>query len=197
MCGRYSIDVAGAAAGAGTDKVRLILESLERRYPGQAKTGEIAPGDTAPALIGRDGRVVAVPAAFGWPGFDDGRPLINARAETAAVKPTFAESLTGRRIILPATGFFEWGTPQDGPKVKYLFSVDESPVMYLCGLYRAVEGQLRFVILTRAANDSVAEVHSRMPVIVGEDAVRAYLTDEAAAREILANASPALTRVKA
>ena len=69
--------------------------------------------------------------------------------------------------------------------------------MYLCGLYRVIEGQLRFVILTRAANDSVAEVHDRMPVIVGEDAVRAYLTDEAAAREILANASPTLSRGKA
>ena len=194
MCVRYALNTLATSPSA---MLRMVMESLERRFPGVAKTGEIGPGDTAPALIGREGRVVAVPATFGWPGFDGGRPLINARAETAAVKPTFAESFAERRIILPATGFFEWGNPEDGPKVKYLFSPGEDPVMYLCGLYRVVEGQLRFVILTREANGSVAEVHDRMPVIVGEGAVRAYLTDEAAAREILANASPALTRVKA
>ena len=192
MCVRYALNTLATSPGA---MLRMVMESLERRFPGVAKTGEIGPGDVAPALIGRESRVVAVPATFGWPGFDGGRPLINARAETAAVKPTFAESLAERRIILPATGFFEWSHPEDGtPKVKYLFSLDETPVMYLCGLYRVIEGQLRFVILTREANDSVADVHHRMPVIVGEDAVRAYLTDFDAARDILASASPDLLR---
>ena len=194
MCVRYALNTLATSPDA---MLRMVMESLERRFPGMAKTGEIGPGDTAPALIGREGRVVAVPATFGWPGFDGGRPLLNARAETAAVKPTFAESFAERRIILPATGFYEWGPGEDGPKIKYLFTPDEAPVMYLCGLYRVVDGQMRFVILTRDANESVAEVHNRMPVIAGEDAVRAYLTDLTAARGIAATASPALTFAKA
>ena len=42
---------------------------------------------------------------FGFPGFDGKKLILNARAETAAVKPTFAEAFRQRRAILPADGF--------------------------------------------------------------------------------------------
>ena len=57
-----------------------------------------------------------------------------------------------------------------------------------------VEGAYRFVILTRPANESMIEIHDRMPVIVGEKEVRPYLTDRDAAAEIIATASPMLDR---
>ena len=81
--------------------------------------------------------------------------------------------------------------------IKYLFTLDATNVFYLCGLYKIVDGKFRFVILTRAANRSMIEVHDRMPVIVGEHQVRAYLTDRTAASEIVANASPILTKQRA
>ena len=194
MCGRYtiSLDVTGAD-GLPDPKLAAIAASLQRRYPGVCKTGEIVPGDTAPAVIAQGERVIAVPATFGLAG-SRGKLLINARSETAAAKPTFASALRERRIILPACGFFEWG--RDPKHTKYLFTAESAaPVMYLCGLYHLVDGRLRFAILTRAANDSIADVHDRMPVIAAEDQVRAYLTDPQAAAEILRSASPALLRV--
>ncbi len=187
MCGRYEF------SGDGTDqKMAAIIHAMERQYPGAYKTGEIFPGDAAPALIARRERVAALPAIFGVPGFREGKLLLNARAETAATKKTFAESLRERRIILPATGFYEWG--RDPAKTKYLFTADGLPVLYLCGLFRIIEGQVRFVILTRQANESMRATHDRMPVIVGPEAVRPYLTDLPAAMEILAEAAPALKR---
>ena len=60
-----------------------------------------------------------------------------------------------------------------------------------------MDGAPHFVILTRAANDSMRSTHDRMPVIAGEDQVRPYLTDRDAAMEIIATASPELSRVPA
>ena len=165
---------------------------MERRYAGQYKTGEIFPGDTAPAVIRRENRIVAVPGVFGLPGFQGSRLLINARSETAAEKRTFVESLRQRRTIIAATGFYEWS--HDENRTKYLFTVDASQVLYLCGLYQVIDGLYRFVILTRAANASMEPVHNRMPVIVSAGDVRPYLTDYDAAREMLAAAAPELVR---
>lgn len=172
------------------DKTAAILEMLDRKFPGAYKTGDIFPGDAAPAILARGDRIVAVPAVFGFPGFQNGKLLINARGETAAEKKSFAESLKERRILLPATGFYEWSAE----KTKYLFSSASTNPFYLCGLYRIINGQIRFVILTRAANESMIEIHDRMPVIVEEDQVRPYLTDPAAAADIIAKASPPLDR---
>ena len=185
MCGRYNFSTDNS-----DEKMAALIDMMERKYPGGYKTGDIFPGDMAPAMITRGDRIVAVPAVFGFPGFQEGKLLINARGETAAEKKTFSESLKERRIILPATGFYEWSSD----KTKYLFSVGSSTVFYLCGLYKIVDGQYRFVILTRAANESMIEVHERMPVIVGEHEVRPYLTDPAAAAKILADASPMLDK---
>ena len=104
----------------------------------------------------------------------------------------FSDSLQDRRIILPASGFYEWS--RDRERTKYLFTVDSLRTIYLCGIYKLVDGACRFVILTRPANASMIEVHDRMPVIVGEKEVRPYLTDRDAAAEILATASPMLVR---
>ena len=187
MCGRYNF-----STDSTDPKMVAIVNAMERLYPGQYKTGEIFPGDAAPAMIAQQEKVVALPAVFGFPGFQDGKLLINARAETAAEKKTFADSLKERRIILPATGFYEWG--RDASKTKYLFTVSDLPVLYLCGLFRIIDGQCCFVILTRQANESMAETHDRMPVIVGADGVRPYLTDLSAAKEIIATAAPMLNR---
>lgn len=190
MCGRYYF-----TTNSSDEKLNAISKAMDERYPGEYKTGEIFPGDIVPAVIDRQGKIVAVPAAFGFPGFQDNRLLINARSETAAEKKTFAESLRERRVILPASGFFEWS--HDGKKTKYFFTIDSLQTIYLCGIYKLMAGKPRFVILTRAANESMIETHDRMPVIVGEESVRPYLTDRDAAMEIIATAAPMLSRQEA
>lgn len=188
MCGRYNFSTDNP-----DEKMAALISVMERKYPGEYKTGDIFPGDAAPAMIAQGDRIIAVPAVFGFPGFQDGKLLINARGETAAEKKAFSECLKERRIILPATGFYEW----DSDKTKYLFSVGASTVFYLCGLYKIADGQIRFVILTRAANESMAKTHDRMPVIVAEQEVRPYLTDYAAAKNIISSSAPELTRERA
>lgn len=190
MCGRYFF-----SGESHDEKMNALMNMMGQKYEGQYKTGEIFPGDAAPAIIERKGRIVPVPAVFGFPGYQDNKLLINARSETAAEKKTFSESLRDRRIILPATGFFEWG--HDPKKTKYLFTIGDCPVFYLCGLYNIIDDQFRFVILTRAANESMIETHDRMPVIVDETCVRSYLTNLEAAKEYIALSAPELIREEA
>ena len=187
MCGRFHF-----SRDTADELMIAVLESMEKKYPGRYKTGEIFPGDTAPGVISRNNRIVSVPAVFGFPGFQGDRLLINARSETASEKKTFAESLRERRIILPATGFYEWS--HTGRKQKYLFSVEDCGSLYLCGIYKVIDCAVRFVILTREANDSMLEVHHRMPVILAAPQVRPYLTDRSAAMELIAGAAPDLVK---
>ena len=186
MCGRYNF-----TRDAG-DMAESIVEMMDRRYPGEYKTGEIFPGDTAPGVLNDNGRIVPVPAVFGFPGFSDGKLIINARSETAAEKPMFSDSLRDQRIVLPASGFYEWS--HDEKKTKYLFTVGGEKLIYLCGIYKIIDGKHRFAILTRDANATMIETHNRMPIIIRKEHVRTYLTDAAAAIRLIGNASPILMR---
>ncbi len=187
MCGRYYF-----SADDADERIAVLLRMMEKSYAGQYKTGEILPGDSAPGIIRREGKLIPIPAVFGFPGFRGNSLILNARSETAGEKKTFAESLRERRIVLPASGFYEWG--RDPEKTKYYFTVEPRPVIYLGGLYQLTEGVFRFVILTRAANETMAEIHDRMPVILGAEDVRPYLTEERAARALIAAAAPPLQR---
>ncbi len=189
MCCRYEVN-------PGSEKAEAIVTMLEKLYPDTAyKTGEIFPGDTAPGVIDRGGRILPVPATFGFPGRRGSELILNARSETAAEKPMFADSLRERRIVLPADGFFEWSHTRE--KTKYFFTVEALRTIYLCGVYKIVDGRVRFVILTCPANESMLETHDRMPVIVSDGLVRPYLTDREAAMEIIATSAPLLKRREA
>ena len=67
-------------------------------------------------------------------------------------------------------------------------------IVYLCGIYRIIDGKVHFVILTREANESMIETHNRMPVTVKESEVRDYLTDYQFAINALSAVAPELVR---
>lgn len=98
MCGRYSLF---------NDKeivdIAQIIQEVESRYGTAVNTGEIYPTNLVPVLIGGD--VHPEPARWGFPKFNGSGVIINARAETAAEKPTFKTSLLTRRCAVPTTGF--------------------------------------------------------------------------------------------
>jgi putative SOS response-associated peptidase YedK len=97
---------------------------------------------------------------------------INAKAETAAVKPMFRHAFRQGRVLVPADAFYEWQAVQGG-KQPYLFRMRDGAPFGMAGLlehWRGPDGeQATFVILTTAANDLVARMHDRMPAIVRPD----------------------------
>jgi putative SOS response-associated peptidase YedK len=98
-----------------------------------------------------------------------GSKLINARAESVATLPAFRSSFKWRRCLVIADGFYEWMKTQDGKQPFFIHLHDDEPFAF-AGLYEKLdrgEGVIETAtIITTKANDIVAPLHSRMPVIL-------------------------------
>ncbi len=99
-----------------------------------------------------------------------GNRMINARAETAADKPSFRTAMRRRRCLIVADGFYEWKTVGKRRQPMFIHLRDGRPFAF-AGLWEAWEGAGHSTlesctILTTAANDLVRPIHDRMPVIV-------------------------------
>lgn len=156
------------------------------------EAGEIFPTGLVPVLLNMDGALGPQPLRWGFPSADGKGTVINVRAETAAFKPMFRNSLLHRRCAVPTSGFFEWS--HDRAHNKYSFRQADSGVLYLAGLYRDFGGERRFVILTRPANESIADVHDRMPVILQEDQLDSWVYHGRQTDCLLTQEAPQLTR---
>lgn len=110
-----------------------------------------------------------------------GNKMINARSETVHEKPAFRQAIKHRRCIVPVSGFYEW-QPTAGSKQPYFIKMADDSPMYFAGLWEQWkrpedEGFLEtFTILTTAANDLVAPIHDRMPVILLPDSFNLWLS---------------------
>ena len=122
-----------------------------------------------------------------------GARMINARAETAAQKPAFRESLASRRCLIPADGFYEW-VRTGRSKQPYCFEMIGREPFAFAGLWarwRAPDGTHleTCTILTTTPNQLMADVHDRMPVILSPASYDLWLDpgfrDVAATTEML------------
>ena len=100
------------------------------------------------------------------------RKPINARSETAATSGMFRDALAARRCLVPADAFYEWRAMPDGKQPYAIARWDGAPLAF-AGLWegwRSPDGEVvrTFVILTTAANVTMATLHERMPVILEE-----------------------------
>lgn len=95
--------------------------------------------------------------------------LINARAETAAEKPSFKRALSRRRCLVLSDGWYEW-LREDKVKRPFIFRRrDRAPFVYAGIWERWTRGETpieSFSILTTDANAAMEKVHHRMPVVV-------------------------------
>jgi len=165
MCGRFTL-VSPFVAVA--ERFRAAVPAgLRPRY-------NIAPGQDVLCVVA-DGARRIEPMRWGLIPFwakdpSIGNRLINARAETLAVKPSFRGAFAKRRCLIAADGFYEWRRAGRRKVPVYLFLRSGKPFGF-AGLYevwKAPDGrEIRTcTIVTTGANDLVRPIHDRMPVIV-------------------------------
>ena len=236
MCGRYYVATEEELA-----EMREIIEEVAwnlGKAPAEAeiKTGEIFPTDRAPMfapplvdasrradgrqrggeLFGHAGWQWRL-AKWGFPHWQAKRPIINARAESAAEKPMFRRALQASRCAVPAAGFYEWRhVGGKSTKERYLFKQVDGRMLYMAGLAGVFRGEgsgggndassvegsgavayEAFTILTTAANGSVADIHNRMPVILAMEELGLWARDMAFVEEALRRPGPGLVRIAA
>ncbi|MBK9121932.1 MAG: SOS response-associated peptidase [Chloroflexi bacterium] len=122
-----------------------------------------------------------------------GSQMINARAETAAEKPSFKNALRRRRCLIPASGFYEW--PKKGQNPLFIHLKDNSVFAFagLWEIWRSPDGDELHTcsILTTEPNDYIGQFHNRMAVILPRDRYADWLYDgELQAAEALSILTP-------
>jgi putative SOS response-associated peptidase YedK len=143
----------------------------------------IAPSQNAPVVRVVEGRRILVSARWGlmpsWAKEEEKLPQpINAKAETAAIKPMFRQAYRRSRILVPADCFYEWKVVA-GKKQPFLIHMKDGSPFGMGGLLEhwGAPGEeiLTFTILTTRANALMKDIHERMPVIIPPEHYKTWL----------------------
>ncbi|AXV14855.1 hypothetical protein CYG48_03585 [Neorhizobium sp. SOG26] len=178
MCGRYALTADSDevyefmnALGEGAFPARyniaptqpiLIVVSSERRQPGSN-------------LPERQAALARWGFLPGWVKDPKDFPLLfNARAETAIGKASFRAAMRHRRVLVPASGFYEWRRPpkeSDAKPQAYWVRPKRGGIIAFAGLmetWSSADGSEvdTAAIMTTKANKTMRQIHERMPVVI-------------------------------
>jgi len=168
MCGRFALS--------------MLPQQFQQDFAcdppeGLGQSWNVTPDRQIPIVyVGPDGDCQAAFARWGLLGpwmkeaNDPGRQ-INARADTAAIKPMFRDSFKKGRCLIPATGFYEWQKAGAGPSRPFYIALGSGEPFAFAGLWRRnrlADGTLldSCAILTTDASPLLRPIHHRMPVIL-------------------------------
>ncbi len=202
MCGRYSL-----FTPPGDIEQRFgasFAEEFQPRYNAAPSQSLPVIADASPERIDAKEWGFVPPWADSRSDFG----FINARAETLTEKPTFRDALAQQsrdgfrmgRCLVPADGFYEWVEAGGGKQPYRVTLADERPFA-MAGLWaqwqppqtqtglNAFTGgssgdtspdQVEtFTIVTTEPNDTVADLHHRMAVILDDNETDQWLTGDA------------------
>jgi putative SOS response-associated peptidase YedK len=108
-----------------------------------------------------------------------GARMINARAETVAVKPAFRAAFAKRRCLIPADGYYEWMTNEKVKQPFYIYRTDGG-VLAFAGIYELWRDKSvpddhenawywSASIITTDATDDIGRIHDRTPMVIAPE----------------------------
>lgn len=190
MCGRYTLRHQQMVENAFAAALNKLPADL--RQP----RVNIAPGQMVLVLRQVEGRG-RVAETLRWgidaPWKQGGGMVINARAEKLQSSRLWRPLLEHEdgRCLVPADGFYEWRSAASGrPKQPFLFELADGGPFAFAGLLQPAHGDqpAACAIVTCPANELVADVHDRMPVMLPPEQAGAWLAGDPA--QALASARP-------
>ncbi len=176
MCLRYALAMTDSKAIAARFGLKEVPK-LKPRY-------NIAPTQEVPVVF-NDAPDTLSFAKWGMPANWSGarHPLFNARAESVDKKSSFRKDFELRRCLMLADSFYEWAHPKKTP---YRIFLKNSGVFAFAGIYAVPkegdemkdpeEAPARTCcMITTEANNQIARIHNRMPVILDRGTEKDYL----------------------
>lgn len=165
MCGRMAITLPH-------DAMAQLFQAAPANDLPDLPNYNVCPTVQVAAVTAENGARQYRPMRWGfvphWYKKPNGGPLlINARAETIAEKPAFKAACRARRCIIPAAGFYEWTRLEDGTKLPWYIQRADAAPLALAAIWQDW-GDLgaTAALVTTGANDAMAKIHHRIPVIL-------------------------------
>ena len=167
MCGRFAITLP-------KDAMVQLFDAVPANDLPEGPNYNVCPTNRIAAVTGGEARRLQpmrwgfIPHWYKKP--NDGPLLINARAETVAEKPAFRSACRDRRCLIPASGFYEWTKDAEDNRLPWYMTRADGEPMVFAGIWqdweREGEAFRTCAIVTCAANDAMAQIHNRMPVVL-------------------------------
>lgn len=174
MCGRFALYSSFNVIKEYADILNEI-EDLDINY-------NVAPGQIIPIIMMREKKKILEPAKWGLVPFWTNNPkigssLINARADSVSIKPSFKAAFKYRRCLIPANGFYEWRKKDKQP---FYINLINREIFTFAGIWEEwhhPDGTLLRTcsIITTEPNEIIQNIHDRMPVILTPKAEEKWL----------------------
>ncbi len=170
MCGRMSITQPHEA-------VVELFDAVPSNDLPEVPNYNVCPTVQIPVVTSDGGSRRLRPMRWGfiphWYKKPNGGPLlINARAETIAEKPAFRAACRERRCLVPVTGFYEWFRDGDATPLPWFVQRENKMPLVMAGIWQEWQFEDNHLttcaIVTTAANQAMARIHHRIPVILEE-----------------------------
>lgn len=187
MCGRFTITHPNEALAAMFDALPGNDLPLGPNY-------NVCPTNAVMVVTADGGRRLR---AMRWgfvPGWykavNDGPLIINARADTIAVKPAFRDAVRARRCIVPVSGFYEWETGADRQKLPWYFTRQDGAPMALAGIWQHWGDMDTVAIVSTDAGPGMQGLHHREAVLLEAADWPLWLGEAGHGAAVLMRASP-------
>ena len=179
MCGRFTLK----------KPERIRLPNYYSDFPALKPRYNIAPSQDVVTVVQRGSSPEAAFLHWGLiPSWSkEAKGIITARVETIEDKPSFNDSFKNRRCLILADGFYEWERHGKISQPYYFQMKDGAPFAF-AGIWDRWRDNGRTIdscaIITTTANELLATIHHRMPVILESESYGLWLSEDSRSADL-------------